>query len=164
MIYIFITFILDIFLSFLISVSYQNISFFFPSIIIVCIPIFFHLVRNKKVFFLTLLTIGIIYDTLFSDIFLVNMYYYLLYGFLIYIFYEHHDVNFINIFLFSTIGIILYDVFVFFVLIFTEYSLFSFYDLIYKLKRTFLLNLIYLFFSIFIFKSRILELKRCKKR
>ncbi len=164
MIYIFITFLLDIFLSFFISVSYQNINYFCPSIIVVSIPVFFHLIRNNKAFFLVLSLIGIVYDTLFSDVFLVNTYYYLLYGFLVYIFYEHHNVKLINVLLFSIIGVFLYDIFVFFVLIFTEYSVFSFYDLIYKLKRTFLLNFIYLIFSVLILKSRILGLKRCKKR
>ena len=164
MIYIFVTLLLDIFLSFFISLSYQNINLFFPSIMIVSIPVFFHLTRSKKVFFLTLFIIGMIYDTLFSDIFLINTYYYLLFGFLIYIFYEQHDVSLVNILLFFMVGIFLYDIFVFFVLIFTGYSIFSFYDLIYKLERTFLLNFMYLILSVFIFKSRILGLKRCKKR
>ena len=164
MIYILFTFFLDLFLSFFISVSYQNISFFFPSVIVVSIPVFYNLIKNKKTFFFIVLILGVIYDSLFSDIFLINTYYYLLLGFFIYIFYENHRVNLINILLISIVGLFFYDIFIFFILILTDYSYFSFLDLVYKLKRTFLLNFLYLGISIFLFKSRIFGLKRSKKR
>ena len=164
MIYIIFTLFLDLFLTFFISVSYQNINYFFPLIMVASIPIFYSLLKNKKLFFLVLLVTGILYDTLFSDVFLVNTYYYLLFGFFGYVFYERHDIKLINIVLLSIIGVLLYDVFIFFTLILIDYSVFSFYDLEYKLLRTFLLNFIYILFSIIIFRSRIFGLKRCKKR
>ena len=164
MIYILFTFILDLCLCSFICVSFQNIDFLFPSVLVVSVPIFYNLVKDKKLFFLIMLILGIIYDTLFSDIFLVNTYYYLLFGFFIYVFYENHSISFINLIIISVLGLFFYDIFVFFILIFTDYAFFSFNNLLYKLERTFLLNLIYLLFSILILKGRIFGLKRSKKR
>lgn len=164
MIFILFTFVVDLFLSNFISLSYQNIDFVFPSIMIVCIPIFYNILKSKKLFFLIMLIFGLIYDTLFSDIFFINTYYYLLFGFFVCVFYENYSTSLMNIVLLSIMGLLLYDVFICFVLIFIDYSSFSLYDLIYKLKRTLILNFIYLIFTIFIFRSRIFGLKRCKYR
>lgn len=164
MIYIVITVLLDIFLSLFISTTYQNINMFFPFILIGAFPIFYNIIKNKKVFFLITILLGLIYDTLFSDVFLINTYYFILYSMFIYIFYNNHKASIINILLISILGTICYDIFIFFVLILIEYSTFNINDLYYKLKNSVLINLIYVVLSVFFFNSRIFGHKKRKKR
>lgn len=164
MIYLGFTFFLDIFLSLFISVSYQNINLLFPCILVGCFPVYYFLVKNRKIFFILLIVTGIIYDTLFSDIFLINTYYYLFYGLFIYSFYENHNPSILNISIISVLGVCFYDVYIFFILIFIQYSVFNLSYLTYKIKNTFLINLVYLTVSILLLRSRIFGLKRRKKR
>ena len=106
MIYLIITIFLDIISSVFISTTYQNINIMFPLVIVGSIPVFHNLVKNRKLFFIQIIVLGFIYDTLFSDIFLVNTYYFILYSLYIYIYYENHKPSIINIFLISIISYI----------------------------------------------------------
>lgn len=164
MIYFFITFILDILFGLFISVSYQNISILFPCVLVGSFPTFHSLVKNKKLFFVIIVIVGLIYDTLFSDIFLVNTYYFLLYGLFIYVFYRNHEPKLLNLLIISILGVCLYDVFIFFILLLTGYSVFEFSYLCYKIKNTFLINFIYFCFSFILLKSRIFGYKKRKKK
>lgn len=163
MIYLTLTFFLDILLSMFISVSYQNISIIFPCVLIGSIPVFYTIVKNKKFFLIVIIIIGIIYDTIYSDVFLLNTYYFILYGLFLYVYYKNKSIKLFNILILSVIGVILYDVFIFFTLILLEYSKFDFSYLCYKIKNTFLLNFIYVSISIILLKGRILEPKNSKK-
>ena len=136
----------------------------FPLVIVGSIPIFYNLIKNKKIFFISIIVLGFIYDTLFSDILLVNTYYFILYSLFIYIYYENHKTSIINIFLISIIGTIFYDVFIFSVLILTKYSTFDITELYYKIENTIPFNLIYLTISIILLNSRIFPIKKRKKR
>ncbi len=164
MIYFFITFILDILLGLFISVSYQNISILFPCVLVGSFPVFYNLVKNKKLFFIIVIVVGLIYDMLFSDIFLVNTYYFLLFGFFIYVFYENYGIKLLNLLIISVLGVCFYDVFIFFILLLTGYSIFEISYLGYKIKNTFLINFVYFTFSIILLKSRIFGYKKRKKR
>ncbi len=164
MIYLFITIFLDILLSSFISSAYQNINILFPLIFVSTIPIIYQIIKNKKVFFILIIMIGIIYDTLFSDIFLVNSYYFILYSLFVNRFYKKHYPSVLNIILISIIGIILYDTFIFFVLILSNYSHFAINDLYYKIIRSILINFLYVCISIIILKSRIFGHKKIRKK
>lgn len=164
MIYLIITIFLDIISSIFISSAYQNINIMFPLVIVGAFPIFYNLIKSKKVFFISIIILGLIYDTLFSDVFLVNTYYFILYSLFIYIYYKNNKSSIINIFLISIMGTILYDVFIFFILILTRYSDFEITELYYKIKNTILFNLIYLIISIILLNSRILPIKKRKKK
>lgn len=162
MLYIIFTIFLDILLSLSISVGYQNINIFFPLLIVGSFPVFYHFIKNKYIFFISIFVIGLIYDLLFSEIFLLNTYYFLLYSFFIYVFYNNNTHSIINILLISIIGTIGYDVFIFFVLILINYSLFNIGDLVYKIERTILVNFVYTSLSILCLKSRIFDYKKRK--
>lgn len=162
MIYLLITFILDNVFSNIIGNTFQNISYFFPLIFVCSIPICFSLIKSKKIFLLFLIFFGIIYDTLYSDIFLVNTFYFILYYLFLYIFYCNKSVTFFNLFLICIFGFLFYDVFVFLLIIFLNYDDFTFYYLCYKISHSLVLNVFYVFFSIFIFKSRIFGFKKYK--
>ena len=160
MIYLLISLFLDLYLGNILPSTYQHITYFFPLIFITSLPIAYNLIKNPKIFFPLIILIGIIYDTLCSDIFLLNTYYFLLSSLFIYIFYKNKSPSVLNILLISTLIFITYDIYVFFTLIFLDYSVFKIEYLIYKIIRTFSLNFIYLIFSILILKGRIFGYKK----
>ena len=159
MIYLTISFIFDLLCSNIISSAYQNINFFYPEILVSSIPISYLLIKNKKLFFTFVVILSLIYDILFSDIFLMNLYYFLLYSFLIHMYYSNKNSSYLNIIFISLLGIIFYDIFIFFMLIFINYSTFKIDYLVYKTERTVLFNLLYVLISIIILKSRIFGFK-----
>ena len=163
MIYLLISIFLDIFCSLFISSSYQNINILFPSILIGSFPVFYVIIRKEKVFLICISVLGIIYDLLFSDIFLMNTYYCLLYGLFISLFFKEHRISAFNIIILSITGTCCYDVFIFFIILLNNYSVFNINELYYKIRHTFLINFLYVTISIFVLKSRIFSLKKSKK-
>ena len=163
MLYIFISIFLDFLFSLFISSTYQNLNIFFPCIFVSCIPLVYNLLNNKKIFIVFMIFIGIVYDLLFSDIFLINTYYFLLFGLFIYVYYSKHKFNLFNIFFLSLFGVCLYDIFIFFILVLIDYRTFTIFDLIYKVKNSILLNSIYILLSIICLKSRIFRNKNSKR-
>ena len=164
MIYFLITIILDFVFSLFISSTYQDISIFFPVLFIASVPVLYHLLNNKKLFLFLLVIIGIIYDFLFSDIFLVNSYYFILYGLFVYSYYQNHYLGIINIILISILGVVCYDVFVFFILVLTKYSVFDINELYYKVSRSLFISFVYVVLSIIALKSRIFGHRKRRKR
>ena len=164
MIYFFVTIFLDFLFSSFISSAFQNINIFFPVILVGSLPIFCILLKNKKLFFVLIVITGIIYDTLFSDVFLINSYYFILYSLLINSYYKKHNPKVLNILIISMLGVAFYDVFVFFMLIFINYSSFVIDDLYYKITRSILVNTIYTLLSIIILKGRIFWYKKRRKK
>lgn len=162
MIYLFFSLIFDGFCSRLINNSYQNISVFFPMIFICSIPICFNLIKNKKLLLIILVVIGIIYDTLYSDVFFVNIYFFVLYFLFLYGFYLKRKTTFLNILITSILGVVFYDAFVFFLLLFLDYSNLKMTYLLYKIVHSLLFNVIYILLSLLIFKSRIFSIKKKK--
>ena len=116
MIYLIISFFLDIIFSLSFPLAYQNISYFFPIVLISSFTIGYSLIKNKKMFFCLVIIFGIIYDFLYSDIALLNLYYFSLYSLFIYIFYNNKNKSYFNIILISTLGIIFYDFYLFLIL------------------------------------------------
>lgn len=164
MIYLFISVIIDMFLSIFISSGYQNISIFFPLVLVSSLPIAYFLIKNKKFFFAVIIIIGIIYDFLYSDIILINLYYFLLYSFFIHIFYINRKETVLNLIIISVLGFIFYDLFIFVTLILLDYSNFIITDFYYKMSRSLLVNISYVLISIMILKSRIFGYKNYLKK
>jgi len=163
MIYFILSFILDIVLNNSILSCYGNLNYFFPNILVSSIPLVYFLVKNKKFFFFIIIIFGLLYDFIYSDIFLINTYFFLLFGLFINTFYKSFDFSYFNISIISILGFLFYDIFIFFILVLLGSYNFDIYDLIYKLIRSFLLNIIYIFISIFIL-SRIFGFRFKKKR
>lgn len=158
-----ISFILDLVLNSFILNAYQNINLFFPCLFVISIPFQYTIIKNKKRFLLLLLISGIIYDILYSDIFLINTYFFILYGLLIEKIIKK-DSSIIKLVLLSIIGIVIYDIFIFFILVLINYSNYHIELLYYKIKNTIVLNLMYSIIIVLILKSRLLYSKKKKKR
>lgn len=164
MIYQVTSFLLDIIFSMSLPSAYQNISYFYPLLFIGCIPISYLLTKNKKYFFLLIVILGIIYDLLFSDIPLLNLYYFVFYGLFLYIFYNNKEKSYLNIILISIIGIIFYDFYLFLILNLTKYASLKIEFLNYKIIHSLALNIIYILISIFLLKGRIFGYKKRRKK
>lgn len=160
MIYLLISLFLDLLLGNILNTTYQHLNYFFPLIFITSLTLSYILIKNYKIFFPTIILIGIIYDTLYSDIFLLNTYYFILSSLFLYIFYKNKSPSILNIILISTSIFLMYDIYIFFTLILLDYSVFKIDYLLYKLIRTFPLNFIYLIISVLILKSRIFGSKK----
>lgn len=164
MIYLIISFFLDIIFSLSFPLAYQNISYFFPIILISSFTIGYSLIKNKKMFFCLVIVFGIIYDLLYSDIALLNLYYFSLYSLFIYIFYNNKNKSYFNIILISTLGIIFYDFYLFLILNLLNYSVLKIDYLYYKIVHSLFFNIIYILLSVLILKSRIFGYNNYRKK
>lgn len=164
MIYLIISFFLDIIFSLSFPLAYQNISYFFPIILISSFTIGYSLIKNKKMFFCLVIVFGIIYDFLYSDIALLNLYYFSLYSLFIYIFYNNKNKSYFNIILISTLGIIFYDFYLFLILNLLNYSDLKIDYLYYKIVHSLFFNIIYILLSVLILKSRIFGYNNYRKK
>lgn len=164
MIYLIISFFLDIIFSLSFPLAYQNISYFFPIILISSFTIGYSLIKNKKMFFCLVIVFGIIYDLLYSDIALLNLYYFSLYSLFIYIFYNNKNKSYFNIILISTLGIIFYDFYLFLILNLLNYSDLKIDYLYYKIVHSLFFNIIYILLSVLILKSRIFGYNNYRKK
>lgn len=160
MIYLIISTIIDLLLSTNITNIYQNLNYFFPLILITSLPISYLLTKNKIIFFIAIIIIGIIYDLLYSDIPLINLYFLILLTFLTKIFYQNKKPTTLNITILTLIGVITYDLYLSLILILTKTQNITINDIIYKETHSLILNIIYLILSLIILKSRIFGSKK----
>ena len=164
MIYLIVSFFLDILISNMSITTFGNLNYIFPNILVASFPISFILIKNKKLYFFFVVLIGLIYDTLYSDIFFINTYYFILYSLFLYVFYKNRKVTVLNIVLTSVFCFIFYDLFIFFLLVLLKISNFKINDLYYKIIHSFIINYTYILVSILILKSRIFSYKKSKRR
>ena len=160
MIYLIISTIIDLLLSTNITNTYQNLNYFFPLILITSLPISYLLTKNKIIFFIAIIIIGIIYDLLYSDIPLINLYFLILLTLLTKIFYQNKKPSTLNITILTLIGVITYDLYLSLILILTKTQNITINDIIYKETHSLILNIIYLILSLIILKSRIFGSKK----
>lgn len=160
MIYLIISTIIDLLLSTNITNTYQNLNYFFPLILITSLPISYLLTKNKIIFFIAIIIIGIIYDLLYSDIPLINLYFLILLTILTKIFYQNKKPTTLNITILTLIGVITYDLYLSLILILTKTQNITINDIVYKETHSLILNIIYLILSLIILKSRIFGSKK----
>ena len=160
MIYLIISTIIDLLLSTNITNIYQNLNYFFPLILITSLPISYLLTKNKIIFFIAIIIIGIIYDLLYSDIPLINLYFLILLTLLTKIFYQNKKPTTLNITILTLIGVITYDLYLSLILILTKTQNITINDIVYKETHSLILNIIYLILSLIILKSRIFGSKK----
>lgn len=159
MIYLLISIILDITASTLITSTYQNINYLFPQILVSSLTISYLLIKNKKLYFIIITLLGLIYDILYSDIFLINTYFFLLQGLFLQAFYKNKEQTPLNVILISILTFIFYDIYIFFTLILLKEETFKITELYYKISHSLILNIIYITLSLVILKSRIFTYK-----
>lgn len=146
-----ITVILDGLISYFIGGYFNNLNYFYPMLTISFIP-FIYLGLKKKSYIFIIIT-GIIYDLLYSSIFLYNV---ILFFILINIdmkISECFKDSLLLFLLLSLFNIIFYDVIGFIITIIVNYQSITIYDLIYKINHSIILNIMSVFVFWFLCKN-----------
>ena len=160
MIYLIVSFVLDILFNNIVSTFYGHINIFFPCFLVSSFCMSYLLFKNKKLFLVIIVLLGLLYDILFSEIALINLYSFLIISIFINYYYKKNNPSLLNIFIISISSIVFYDIFIFFSLILLNVLTDDSISLYYKIYNSLLSNIIYILLSIFIFKSRIMKEKR----
>lgn len=143
--------ILDGIITYFIPSYFNKLNLFYPMLTVTLIPFLFTI--NLKNYYHFVFLMGIIYDLLYSNIFLYNA--------LLFLLLSKIDSKMIkyfknNLFFYLTVAIInifLYDVISFLLIIITNYQIVTIHDLLYKLKSSIILNLLSVFVFFFLFKK-----------
>lgn len=147
-IYIVITMFLDYFFSNILDYSYNNLSYFFPMLMVVALIIIYSLLKNKTNIFIISLILGIIYDLMYLNFYPFNTLIFFILGVIVN---KVNNFNSISICIKSLLFIFIYDSIIFFSLVISKYSNNTIYDLFYKFSHSILLNIIYVIISYTIF-------------
>lgn len=147
MIYLVFTFIIDFIVSYLFPTC-------FVSFVIATLNIIYLLLRNDRLFIIISLILGILYDLLYTNYYLINFIFFFISSLLIIKYYKKRKVNVLDIVLFSVLLIAFYDIYLFVILSFFEYS-YTFYNLFYKISHSLLFSLIYVIGVMILLKCRI---------
>lgn len=143
--------ILDGIISYFVPIYLDNSNYFFPMLTISLLPFLYK--NNLKDYYSLCFIIGIIYDLLYSNIFLYNA--------LLFLFLAKIDSKVLKVFkesialyiILVILNIVLYDGITFLLVTLTKYADLSFASLIYKLKCSMLLNIMSAFVYYFLFKK-----------
>ena len=144
--------ILDGLIIYFIPNYFNKLNYFYPMLTISFIPF---ICLNKKSFYILTIIIGIIYDLLYSNIFLYNV--------ILFIILISLDKKIKNYFkdslmlfiLLALLNIVIYDTIGFLLTIITSYQSITIYDLFYKINHSILLNIMSVFVLWFLLKKDI---------
>ena len=133
--------------------SYLNdISIFYPMLTVSLISLLYSYYPVKK-FYKMCFAIGIVYDLLYSSIFLYNALLFLLLGKIDSKIYKTFKDNLFLKLVITIINIIIYDTIGFILVKISSYSIIGFDSLIYKISHSLLLNILFVFVVFFFFKK-----------
>ncbi len=154
---------LDYLITYFIPSYFNNLNLFYPMLTLTLIIFLYNKLDNKK-YFQTIFITGLIYDFLFSYIFLFNSLVFLLFGKIIKKIDKFIRCNFLVNVILVIVCIFLYDLILFFLVKISNYSIVSFHDLLYKFQNSILLNVIFLLLLNVIFKDKKLNKKNNSKK
>lgn len=149
---IFITFLIDFLISYFIPFNFNNLNYFYPMLLIVLIVYLYKKIDDKKYLKLVLL-IGIIYDLLYSYIFILNALIFLLFAKIIKKINKYIEINNIISIILIIVFIFLYDLIIFCLVYLTKYNLVTFNDLLYKFSHSIILNISFYIILIIVLKN-----------
>ena len=143
---------LDGILVYVIPYYFNNINIWYPMLTISLLP--FLLYDDMKSYYKLCFFIGLLYDLLYSNIFLVHAFIFLLLGKV------NSKImkvlkNNLGLYIFLVIlNIIIYDTFFFILMIITKYQVVSISDVIYKIKNSIILNILSSLIYYFLVRKR----------
>lgn len=139
-----ISLLLDGFLTNILPYTVENLSLLTPSLTLISILLIYPFYRKKEMKYTTLILItGVIYDLLYTNLLFFNaILFYIVIRIMQYI-YKNYEINYFTIIINTIIAITTYEVLQ--VIIISIYNLYSItlYSLVYKIKSSLLLNIIY---------------------
>lgn len=145
--------ILDGLIIYYIPSYFNNINFLYPMLTLSLISVLANNLSLKK-YYQTVFIMGIIYDILYSNIFLYNAFLFLLISKINTKIYKVLKHNLFLVILITILNIIIYDTITFLLIKFSSYQSVDFIDLIYKIKNSLLLNILIVFVYYFYFKKK----------
>ena len=146
--------ILDGIISYYIPSYFHQLNYFYPMLSISFIPFIY--LSNKKHYHWLIIIIGIIYDLLYSSIFLYNTIIFFILVNLDIRISKYFKNSLLLIILLTLINIIIYDVIGFLLVFITSYQSITIYDLTYKINHSLILNILSVFVSWFLLKKDLL--------
>ena len=148
----FIIILLDGLLVYYIPSYFHKLSLFYPMLTISLLPFLYH--GNLKNYYKLCFLIGIIYDLLYSNIFLYNAFLFLIMGKIDSKILKFYQDSFFIYFFLVFINICFYDTITFLLVLITSYQSVTFNDLIYKIKNSLLLNILSVFVYYFLCRKK----------
>lgn len=145
--------ILDGLIIYYIPSYFNNINFLYPMLTLSLISVLANNLSLKK-YYQTVFIMGIIYDILYSNIFLYNAFLFLLISKINTKIYKVLKHNLFLVILITILNIIIYDTITFLLIKFSSYQSVDFIDLVYKIKNSLLLNILIVFVYYFYFKKK----------
>ena len=142
--------ILDGIIVYYIPSYFNNISYLYPMLTISFIPF---LIRKKKHNIYLIIIIGLLYDLLYSNIFLYNVFIFCLLAYinnLISHYFKDSLLLFVSL---GVINIVIYDTITFILVMITSYQTITLNDLLYKIENSILLNFMSIIFFYFWLKK-----------
>ncbi len=135
-------------------IPFINLSIFTPLLTLMSIIIIYPLyIKKKKEYLITIFVTGIIYDLLYTNQLFLNAIVFLIIGLIIIYLYKKITINYISILLFSLIIIILYIAITGLILLIFNVVPVNSSKILYIIKNSILLNLIYSEILFFIMKK-----------
>ncbi len=135
--------------------SYFNkINYFYPMFTVSLIP--FLSVKNNSKNNIYIIILGLLYNILYSNIFLFHIIVFILLSKLDYLIISHIKENIFLYIILVSINIVIYDSIYFILILITSYQDLNILDLLYKIKYS-LLNILSVFVYWFIIKKRVVS-------
>ena len=132
--------------------SFMNkLNYFYPMLTISFIPFLY---KEKTRY---LIVLGIVFDLLYSNIFLYNVVIFLLLASIDYKIIKYFNNSLVLYIFLSLLNITLYDSILFLLVIVSNYQSITIHDLIYKISHSIILNIMSVFVFYFMFKKRSLN-------
>lgn len=145
--------ILDGVITYLVPSFMNKLNYFYPMLTISFIPF---LCANKKNSYLFIFIFGIIYDLLYSNIFLYNATIFLGLAITNRKLIKYFNTSLFLFIILSFLNIFLYDILGFLLVIISNYQSIALTDLIYKIEHSILLNIMSVFVFYFMLKKDVL--------
>ena len=143
--------ILDGIIIYFIPSFFNKLNYFYPMLTISFIPF---LCKNKTNSYLTIFILGVIYDLLYSSLFLYHALIFLLLAIINRKIIKYFSDSLLLFIFLAFLNIIIYDSITFILVIISNYQTITFNDLIYKIEHSLLLNIVSVFVFYFLFKKR----------
>jgi len=144
---------LDYLISYFIPSYFNELNLFFPMLTLTFLVFYFK--KNKtKNYLKTVFITGLIYDLLFSYIFLFNTLVFLLFGKILLKIDKLIRYNYVISLFMLIIFIFLYDLILFILVYISGYNVVTINDLIYKFSHSLILNIIFYFLITIIFNNK----------
>ena len=144
---------LDYFISYFVPVYFGNLNYFFPMLTLTFIVFYFNKCDAKKYLKVVGIT-GIIYDLVFSYLFLFNTLIFILFGKILKKVDKLIRYNYLVSIVMLVLFIFLYDLILFGLVYITEYNSVNFNDLINKFTHSLALNLGFYFLLTIVFHNK----------